>query len=261
MRVRIRSTLALLLAGAVICSGAALAQQAPRVANLPNQTPTGQPAAQEATPKFTFILFWKENNAATQAMMAQLKTSLPQKQQQTDWSAVNVTDPANKDVVERYKVSRAPMPMVMCVASNGAITGAVPDRINDQTIDKLLVTPTMTHCMKALQENKIVLVHVKADSKAVFPQGPANFANDPEFKVRTVAVSFDRNDPSEARFLRDMQIDAKTPGSVVSMLAPPGVLVGKYTENATKDQIAADLHAAGKCCDDPNCKHNQQGKK
>lgn len=260
MSIRFCSMLALTLVGAGICCSESLAQQAPRVAALPTQNATSQPAAPEAAPKFTFILFWKENNAATQAMATQLKTSLPQKQQQTEWSAVNVTDPANKDLIERYKVSRAPMPMVMCVASNGAITGAIPDRINDQTIDKLLVTPTMTQCMKALQEGKIVLIHVKADDKAALPQGASDFAADPSFQARTVAVSFQRNDPNEARFLADMQIDAKAQGSVVSMLAPPGVLVGKYPENATKAQIAADLHAAGKCCDDPNCKHNKQGK-
>jgi hypothetical protein len=151
--------------------------------------------------------------------------------------------------------------MVMCVASNGAITGAIPDRINDQTINKLLVTPTMTECMKALQEGKLVLVHVMTDDKAVVPQGAADFAADPSFQARTTMVSLRRDDPNEKRFLTDMQIDAKSAsGSVVSLLAPPGVLVGRYSEVATKDQIAADLHAAGKCCDDPNCKHNKKGK-
>jgi hypothetical protein len=44
------------------------------------------------------------------------------------------------------------------------------------------------------------------------------------------------------------------------VLAPPGVLVGKFPASATSDQIGAALHAAGKCCNDPNCKHNQKGK-
>lgn len=249
-----------LLASAVaiasISIGRGYAQDTPRIANLPSQ-----PAAAEATPKFTFYLFWKENNAATQAMASTLKSSLPQKPQKTEWTAVNVTDPANKELVERYKVSRAPMPMVMCVASNGAITGAIPDRINDQTINKLLVTPTMTECMKALQAGKLVLVHVRADDTAAVPQGAIDFVSDPAFQNRTAMVSFRRDDPNEKRFLTDMQLDEKAVnGSVVTLLAPPGVLVGKYNEVATKDQIAADLHAAGKCCDDPNCKHNKKGK-
>jgi hypothetical protein len=47
--------------------------------------------------------------------------------------------------------------------------------------------------------------------------------------------------------------------SMIVVLAPPGVLVGKYPAGVTKDQIGAALHAAGKCCNDPNCIHNKKG--
>jgi hypothetical protein len=48
-------------------------------------------------------------------------------------------------------------------------------------------------------------------------------------------------------------------GSMLVIMAPPGVLVGKFAAATTRDQIVTKLHAAGKCCDDPNCKHNQSG--
>jgi hypothetical protein len=35
-------------------------------------------------------------------------------------------------------------------------------------------------------------------------------------------------------------------------------MVGKFPATATKAQLASELHAAGKCCDDPNCKHNHK---
>ena len=44
-------------------------------------------------------------------------------------------------------------------------------------------------------------------------------------------------------------------GSTLVFLAPPAVLVGKFASTATKAEMTAALHAAGKCCDDPNCKH------
>ena len=46
---------------------------------------------------------------------------------------------------------------------------------------------------------------------------------------------------------------------MIVVLAPPGVLVGKYQGTVSTEQIATDLHAAGKCCNDPNCKHNKKG--
>jgi hypothetical protein len=138
--------------------------------------------------------------------------------------------------------------------------GAIPDRVTDEAIEKALVTPAMTHCMKALQEGKLVLVHVKPEDRSSMPGGAHQFATDPEFKARTTMVSLLRDDPNEARFIADMEIVANARGSIVSLLAPPGVLVGKFTTASTKEDIASALHAAGKCCDDPNCVHNKKGK-
>jgi hypothetical protein len=62
--------------------------------------------------------------------------------------------------------------------------------------------------------------------------------------------------PDEARLLKQMQVDprqVRTP--LAALLAPPGVLIGKYNTTATKDEVAAALHKAGKCCNDPNCRH------
>jgi hypothetical protein len=33
-------------------------------------------------------------------------------------------------------------------------------------------------------------------------------------------------------------------------------MIGKYAANVSQAQMAADLHKAGKCCDNPNCPHN-----
>lgn len=211
--------------------------------------------------KFTLILFWKEDNAATQEMAAALAQGVAQRADVATSTKINIRDAANQAIVERYKVSRAPMPMVLCIAPNGAITGGIPDRVTDQSLDRVLVTPTMTLCMKALQEDKLVLVHVRANDDAGLPKGASDFAADPEFQARTVAVTFRRDDPRESRFLSDMDIHPNAVnGSIVSLLAPPGVLVGKFPDHATKEQFAEGLHAAGKCCNDPNCKHNKKGK-
>ncbi len=211
--------------------------------------------------KFTFILFWKEDNAATQKMAATLKAAVAQRSERATWTAANLADPANRSLDERHGVSRAPMPLVLCLAPNGAITGAFTKQFTQDAVDQALVTPAMTAYMKALQEDKIVLVHVKPDAHAPLPRGAHDFVGDPVFQARTVVVTFTVDDPAEGRFLREMKIDpAAVRGSIVSVLAPPAVFVGKYSSTVSKDQIAAELHAAGQCCEDANCKHNTKGK-
>lgn len=117
----------------------------------------------------------------------------------------------------------------------------------------------MADVTKALQDKQIAVVHVAPDARTPLPPGAATFVADPMFQNRTKTVTFIVNDKTEARFVKDLQInpsDFRT--SIVVVFAPPGVAVGKFPAETTFEQIAGELHAAGKCCDDPNCKHNQQ---
>jgi hypothetical protein len=151
------------------------------------------------------------------------------------------------------------MPAVLCVAPNGAITGVFVRQINDQAVERALVTPAMADVTKAIQDKKIVVLHVKPATESQLPPGGAEFIADPDFEARTTVVDLVLDDPTEARFVKDLKIkpaDAKD--SMLVLMAPPGVLVGKFAGNTTKQQIVTQLHAAGKCCDDPNCKHNQK---
>jgi hypothetical protein len=233
----------------------------PRVATLPtvSTAPTSSARAETAQPlKFTFFLFWKDNNTKVAQISETLKTAAAKRPGRMEWSSVNARDPANQALVERYQVSRAPMPLVLCLASNGAITGAYTGQFNEAAVERAIVTPAMAEATKALQDKKIVLLHIKPSSESPLPFGASEFAADPEFQARTTILNLVATDPVEARFLTDMKLsasDVRNPLLVV--MAPPAVLVGKFSANTTKEQIAAQLHAAGKCCDDPNCKHNQ----
>lgn len=235
--------------------------------NCHAQSQPGSVALRPATPaetqqaaKFTFLLFSRGNDANTQRVTQELSTALATRADRTQWQAINVNDPAHQHLVKQYQLGRAPMPLVLCVAPNGTVTGVMPGRVTEKQVEASLVTPTMTRCMKSLQAGKIVVVHVKVDPSEELPTGAVEFMSDPSFANRTVTESFLMADPAEGRFLRDMKFDpASASGSTVAVLAPPGMLVGKFAVNATASDIASALHEAGKCCNDPNCKHNKKG--
>lgn len=217
------------------------------------------PVASEPGPKFTLILFWKENNANTQQLAEVLKSAVAKRPERAGWTSINVNDPAHRATVDQYGVSRAPMPLALCVAQNGAITGVFVRQPNDQAVERALVTPAMADVTKALQEKKIVFVHVQSAADSPLPYGAVELMADPAFQARTTTVNILLSDATESRFLTDMKINAADiNGSMLVVMAPPGVLVGKFAANVTMDQLAAQLHAAGKCCDDENCKHNQR---
>jgi hypothetical protein len=171
---------------------------------------------------------------------------------------VNVASPADKAVVDRFDVSRAPMPITVAVAPTGAMTTIAPKTITDDQIEKAFVTPAMAHCLKFMQEGRMVFLCVQSKPEATVPPGVQGFVKDPEFQARSAVVIVRTTDPAEVRLVQDLEKDVPVKGQVSVLMAPPGVLVGKFYASATKEHIAAAVHKAGHCCNDPNCKHNHK---
>lgn len=207
--------------------------------------------------RYTFLVFYRQSDDATKLMASTIKDGITDKEKLAVATYVQVTDPAHQALVTKYDLSRAPMPLTVVVGPNGAMTGIFAQKLAVENINDAFVTPTMLATMKSLQEGKLVLVTVQGSTKTVAPVALRDFQSDPHFKDRIVSISMTAADPRETKFIGQMQIEAKTPLTHTVLLAPPGVLVGKFNAAASKDDIAAALAKAGKCCDDPNCKHHQ----
>lgn len=221
-------------------------------------SPAQQALATAATEqKYTFLVFFKNNGPPTQAMAQTVKQGVESRAARATLAFVNVTNAAEKLLVDRFGVSRAPMPLTVAVAPNGAMTKLTPSTITDKQIEESFVTPVMAQCMKSMQDGRLVLVCVHSGPRPTVSQGVANFANDPEFESRVVVVPVSTGDTAETELVRQLEADSLTKGATTVFMAPPGVLVGKFGPTTTKEQLAAALHKAGQCCDDPNCKHNQ----
>src|SRR5690349_351289 len=72
--------------------------------------------------KYAFLLFYKQNDAATTAMHTTLKTSLAEYGDDVLLVPVQVGNPADQALVAKYDVARAPMPMMLALAPNKAVT-------------------------------------------------------------------------------------------------------------------------------------------
>jgi hypothetical protein len=212
-------------------------------------------ATAAAQQKYTFLVFFKDNGPPTQAMIQMVQRGVQARTGRAVAVFVNVNNPSERALVNRFNVSRAPMPLTVAVAPNGALTSLCPKNISNEQIEKSFVTPGMANCMKCMQEGKLVLACVYSTAQPSVPAGVQDFCDDPEFKSRAALTFIQASDPAETAFFKQLEIDATAAATTV-FLAPPGVLVGKFAASATKAELAAALHKAGHCCEDPNCKHS-----
>lgn len=207
--------------------------------------------------KFTFVVFYRDNSPQTQKMLQAVQQTVANRGQQTTMAAASVTAPEGQAMAEQFNVSRAPMPITVAVAPNGAVTGLFPRQVAKANLDAAVVPPVMMECMKQLQDQKLVFVCLTQSEQAAVPAGVRALQLDSQFKDRMALVALNVQNTAEARLMQQLKVDVnQVQGPYAALIAPPGVLVGHFNGTSSADQIAAAIHKAGQCCEDPNCKHS-----
>jgi len=204
---------------------------------------------------YVLAFFYSEMNDTVKEKKAGFETIAESLKDQADAHFVDITDPNQSDVVNLYKVDRAPMPLVLVVAPNGAITGGFPQEFTEDRIQNAIVGPLTTQCLKGLQDGKFVFVCVQGDNAAANAsamKGVTDFKDDMLYNTQTEVVIFKGIGPSEQRMMKSLGVDGKLVEPITAFLAPPGAMIGKFTGATDKGALVAALasrqQGGGGCC-------------
>ncbi len=222
------------------------------------KTGSGMAAMEKAAEakKYLFALFRKEEDSQTSAMRAVLDEVLEEVADKANSVEVDVTASSERAIVDKFDLGRAPMPLVLAIAPNGAVTGGFPMEVDKEKLLHAFASQGMEKCLKQLQENKLVFLCVqngKTKSNDEALKGVRDFKADARFAQATEIVMLDPTDTAEAGFLKDLQIDPKTETAVTVFLAPPGMPVAMYEGATAKDELVATLQKAGSACGPGGC--------
>jgi hypothetical protein len=219
----------------------------------------GMPAIEKArqNKKYLFALFWKEKDEQAAALKSVFERAVAKVADRADSVVVDVTEPAEGPIVDKFELDRAPMPLVLVLAPNGAITGGFPKKFEEKDLLDAFATPCCERCMKALQDKKLVFVCVQNEattSNAAAMQGVRDFQADPQYREVTEVVTLNPADKAEAPFLADLKISSKTADAVTALLAPPGAVVAQFKGQTTKKDLVASLQKSSSgCCPGGSC--------
>jgi hypothetical protein len=209
----------------------------------------GQAALAEAAKRqqHLFVLVYKQDDAATQAVRQTLGAALAKQGGRAARVELLATDPAEKPLIDQWGLSRAPMPLVLAVAPNGAVTGGFPLKLTEQDVAGAFVSPATAACLKAMQSRKLVLLCVQPPGVTEVPAGVREFKADEQYSPVTEVVTVRGDDPAEADLCKSLQLKP-TATTVTSFFAPPSNLLGTFEGAVTKQQLVEKLKAGGGCC-------------
>lgn len=230
----------------------------------------GKPAIERAAQnnKSLFVFFYTDQNERTLSYQKIFDETMHKLGERISFVKVKANDPSESRIIEKFGLKRSPMPLVLVVAPNGAISGGFPSAFTEQQLVDSIASPGMASCLQALQDKKMVFVclqnaHTKGNEAAL--QGVKDFHSDSRFGNATKIVVIDPTDTNEHKFLNQLGVDTHTTQAQTVFLAPPGDPVGRYSGATSKDRFIADLQKAvsgccpggccsGGCCPNGKCK-------
>ena len=219
---------------------------------------SGIAAMQEAAQakQYLFVFFWKSKDDQTLTMSKILDAAAQKAGSRARSVSICVTDPSEKSIVEKFGVDRAPMPLVLAIAPNGAVTGGFPNKFTEEDLLNAFSSPCTERCMKALQEGKLVLLCVqnsKTNSNDEAINGVRQFKADERYAKYTEIIMLDPSEAAESAFLADLKIDPKESEAVTALLAPPGSVIAEFKGATGKDELIAALQKATTGCGPGGC--------
>jgi len=201
--------------------------------------------------KYVFLFFWKDKSPQTNEAWGMLEPAVSKMADVAVFVSIRITNPAEKRLIDEYGVTRAPMPLVLAVAPNGAVTKAFTKTFDEKQLRTAFVSPCTQRCLKALQSRKLVLVcvvdHANPQDKVATFKGVEDFKADKKCGAVTEVVLINVRDAKEAAFLKELEV-GKASAPLTIFLAPPGAMIGKFSNEATKEVLLAKLAAAQSGC-------------
>jgi len=161
------------------------------------------------------------------------------------------SDAANAELVTKYRLAEAPTPLILVFAGNGAFAGGVPSaQATPSQVAEMFPTPKKAELLQAVQSGNAVLLVASRKSMRDQPKVVESCALAcGQTKGKSVTVQVDLDDSTEARFLRELRIDAATETPVTLVVNHQGQITGSFNgpvEVATLVQAATKK--AGGCC-------------
>jgi len=200
--------------------------------------------------KHIFIFFWKADDDQYKKMFPIFKSAMKNIGEAAHSISVDITTPEEAPLVKEYGLSRMPMPLVLALAPNGAVSGCYPLNFDEKSLRQGITSSGLATCLKALQDRKLVLLCVQDESmpaaKSVISAAKGFKAN-PQYGAATVVININPTDESEQKLLGSLKIDPKTTKVVTVLLAPPGRSVARFEGPVTTEQIVAKIKASSTC--------------
>jgi hypothetical protein len=160
-------------------------------------------------------------------------------------------DITNGELVNKFRLAGAPLPLILVIASNGIVAGGFKEA--DATSDLLIKAipgPKQADVLQALSEKKAVFIVVYKKSfadKAKIVETCKSTIPQLKFNASIVEINFD--DQKEKSFLTRIGVKDLSSSTIVAVANSQGQITGSFPGGADTKTLVAAATKVNKGCD------------
>ena len=165
---------------------------------------------------------------------------------------MNRSDAANAEFVTKHRLSGAPLPLILVIASNGIVSaGFTSDKASPEALVKAVPSPKKAEVQKCLSEGKSAFVVVTGKSMTT----KDNVMNtcqqaciEMENNAKMIEISLD--DPKEKQFLTELKVNMQANEPMTYVINSKGQITGTFNDDVNSTTLVATAKkvAASGCC-------------
>ena len=209
--------------------------------------------AQKEKKTVLLVVYKKLDEAKDKALKIANETSVI-KAETIEVIEMNASESENIELVKKFRLAGAPMPIIIVIDKNGIPVGGLP--LAQATADALLdiiPSPKYSEVLKALSEKKSIFVvaykkTMNGKSKAI------DVCKEAVTKIKDNAIILELNidDKSEIKLINELKVNTLSPEPVIYVINQQGQITDTFTGSSTSDElvVAAKKVISGGCCPD-----------
>ena len=201
--------------------------------------------------KYALIFFYRQDDPQTKSLGEIFNSAAKGLAARADSVVVRITDPSEAGIVNKFQVTKAPMPLVLALAPNGAVTASFPGKFSKEQLLGAFGTPLTERLLGTLQQGKLVLLCLQNGRtrwNAEAMNGVRAFKADQRYSAATEVLMVDPNSAAERPLLAKLGMSAPVEEATTILVAPPGSVIGSFKGATNKDQIITTLTSALSSC-------------
>ncbi|MBP7056563.1 MAG: hypothetical protein KBB52_06905 [Candidatus Omnitrophica bacterium] len=206
-------------------------------------------AARDAN-KYLFLLFYDKKDDLFSKMEETVNSFVKNTDKKVLVYKSSAKDPKDVDIVYKYRIDKAPLPILLVIGPNGAVAGGFPKSVTSEKLERSFMSPMVMDVLKTIQEQKMAIV-VLQNSRTKFNAESAKAAQDlsydKQFLGQVEVIKADPADPANKDFLANAKLTSAMDEAAIVLIAPPGVVAGVYQGNINKNGIISNLSSGGAC--------------